>query len=88
MSSCSTALAARNRAADLLQWTSEILQAVVAWRARHPGELVHGGGPIDGVQRAQIDFEGATFPLVTIGVPGLRDAASSPAREPQEWMFT
>lgn len=69
-------------AVDMLDWTSAIDRALVAWRRRNHGELVGATMPVDGVEKAQIDFDGGTFPLVSIQVPGLGD------HHPQTWTFT
>ena len=77
----------------LLEWTEPIIRALVTWRARNEGALVGAREPIDGVERSQIDFDGSTYPLVSIELPGLShpkpETGPKPPNSPrQTWTFT
>src|SRR6266542_4343208 len=74
----------------LLQWTEPLLRALEAWKSiAPPGSLVPpAASSIDSVNRAEMDFAGETTPMITITVPGLRDASSEEARLPQTWVAT
>ncbi|MEK6720186.1 MAG: hypothetical protein AABZ33_05880 [Chloroflexota bacterium] len=70
----------------LLEWSAPIVRAVREWQLQHDQRL-------DPVQRAQIDFSGATVPVITLSVPRIclgdptngADCITYPA---QEWLLS
>ena len=62
----------------LLDWTAPIVRTVRGWH------LQRGIG-IDPVLRAQIDFSGATVPIVKLAIPAV---AADPGHPAQEWTFS
>src|SRR5439155_12574143 len=63
----------------LLQWTEPLLRAVEAWKSTAGARRLvpPAAASSDSVNRAEVDFEGETAPMITIAVPGLPEASSA-----------